>query len=145
MDFKQFSLAINHTKVSRFVDDLAAGKIMATRCKKCQKNFYPPRADCAICMSSEMEWIELKGSGKLATYTTINVPPDHFTEHYEKSVPFAKYRYQPCPIGILEMENGIKIMGWIPEIKNISVGMELEAVPAILPDEKRITIVLKAP
>ena len=94
MDFKNFSLAINHTRASRFADDLAAGRITATLCRSCKKEYYPPRADCALCMSSDMEWIELKEKGKLLTYTVINVPPDHFAEHHEKSVPFARYQYR---------------------------------------------------
>src|SRR4030042_127846 len=65
MDFKNFSLAISQTKVARFAEDLAAGKIMSTVCKKCGKSYYPPRADCPECMSSNMEWKELQGEGIL--------------------------------------------------------------------------------
>jgi len=141
MEFKDFSLFLNHTKVKRFVDDLASGKIMGTKCKKCGLNLYPPRADCPECYSSEMEWVALKTQGKLATYTMIYVPPDHFTTILQ--MPFSKFRFEPCPIGLLELENGLRIMGWIPKVnpKEIKVDMALKAEPQVLPGGK-VTIVL---
>jgi uncharacterized OB-fold protein len=141
MEFKDFSLFLNHTKVKRFVDDLASGKIMGTKCKKCGLNLYPPRADCPECYSSEMEWVALKAQGKLATYTMIYVPPDHFTTILQ--MPFSKFRFEPCPIGLLELENGLRIMGWIPKVnpKEIKVDMTLKAEPQVLPGGK-VTIVL---
>lgn len=143
MEFKKFSLAIGQTKVSRFADDLAAGKIMSTSCKKCGKSYYPPRADCSACMSSEMEWKPLNGEGKLATFTRIHVPPEHFAIR-QPLMPFSSVQFEPCPVGIIEVEGGLRIMGWMPKIdlKRIKVGMKLKASPQILPDGK-ITIVLE--
>ncbi|HIC85601.1 MAG TPA: DNA-binding protein, partial [Desulfobacterales bacterium] len=34
------------TKVNDFVSYLEQGKVMGTRCKKCNLMFFPPRADC---------------------------------------------------------------------------------------------------
>ena len=143
MDFKNFSLAISQTKVARFADDLAAGKIMSTVCKKCGKQYYPPQADCPECMSSDMEWKELKGEGKLVTFTKIYVAPDHFAVR-QPQMPFSSTAFEPTPIGILEVEGGMRVMGWIPkvELKKIRVGMKMRALPQVLPDG-RITIVLE--
>jgi hypothetical protein len=77
MEFKKFSLGVNQTKVARFADELAAGKIMATQCKTCGVKYYPPRADCSACMHSEMEWKPIEGEGTLVTFTKIYVPPEH--------------------------------------------------------------------
>ena len=144
MDYAQFSLRIADTKVHQFADYLAEGKVMATRCKKCGREDYPPRADCANCMSSDMEWFELDSEGKLATYTVTYVAPDHSGKGDENLMPFCKYRYEPCPIGILEMANGLKVMGWIPDIpsRDIKVGMSLKAVGETLRDWK-VTVIFK--
>jgi len=144
MDFSQFSLHIKDTKVHQFVDYLAEGKIMATRCRKCGAEHYPPAADCAKCMSSDNEWFELSGGGKLVTYTMIHVAPNHFGKGEEKVIPFGKYRYQPCPIGIVEMAKGLKVMGWIPDIppNDIKVGMSLTPVAETLQDGK-VTVTLR--
>jgi hypothetical protein len=143
MDFKNFSLAISQTKVARFADDLAAGKIMSTVCRKCGKRYYPPRADCSECMSSDMDWKELKGEGTLVTFTKVYVAPGHFAVR-QPMMPFSSVAFEPTPIGILEVEGGMRVMGWIPKVdlKKIHVGMKMRASPQILPDG-RITIVLE--
>ncbi len=143
MDFKKFSLAISQTKVARFSEDLAAGKIMSTICKKCGKKYYPPQADCSGCMSSEMEWKALKGEGTLVTFTKIYVAPGHFAVG-QPLMPFSTVAFEPSPIGVLEVEAGLRVMGWIPKVdlKKIRVGMKMRAFPQTLPDG-RITIVLE--
>ena len=143
MEFKNFSLFINQTKVNRFTDDLAKGRIMSTLCKKCGKQYYPPQADCPSCMGSEMEWKELKAEGKLLTFTKINVPPEHFAVR-QPLMPFSNIQFEPTPIGIIRGEEGLPIMGWIPkvDIKKIKVGMRMKASPFTLPDGK-ITIILE--
>ncbi len=143
MEFKNFSLSINQTKVSRFAEDLANGKIMSTLCKKCGKEYYPPRADCPSCMESEMDWKELKTEGELLTFTRIHVPPEHFAVR-QPLMPFSSVQFEPCPIGVIAVENGLPIMGWIPkmDVKKIKVGMKMKASPFTLPDGK-LTIVLE--
>ncbi|NWF92384.1 MAG: Zn-ribbon domain-containing OB-fold protein [Syntrophaceae bacterium] len=144
MEFKDFSLAFSQTKVGRFAKDLAEGRIMMTVCRGCGKKYYPPRADCSHCMGSEMEWKPIKGEGSLVTFTKIYVPPEHFALR-QPLMPFSTVQFEPCPIGILEVEEGLRIMGWMPkmEIQKIRVGMKLKASPQILPDGK-VTIVLEA-
>jgi len=143
MEFKNFAIAISQTKVARFADDLAAGKIMSTICKKCGKRYYPPRSDCSSCMTSEMEWKPMSGEGKLVTFTKVHVPPEHFALR-QPLMPFSSVLFEPCPIGILEAEEGLRIMGWMPKIdlKRIKIGMKMKASPQILPDGK-VTIVLE--
>jgi uncharacterized OB-fold protein len=143
MDFKNFSLYISQTKVNKFVDELAAGKFMATVCKKCGKKYYPPVADCSNCMQSDMEWRQINGRGTLATFTKIYVPPDRFAVRQPR-MPFSTIQFEPCPIGLIEVEDGLKIMGWIPklDVKKIKVGMKMKASPQVLLDGK-ITIVLE--
>jgi len=144
MEFKNFSLNITQTKVNRFVDELAAGKFMATICKKCGKSYYPPLADCSNCMQSDMEWRQIRSEGSLVTFTKIHVPPEHFAVR-QPLMPYSSVQFEPCPFGIIEVEGGLKIMGWMPKInlKKIQIGMKLKATPQILPDGK-ITIVLEA-
>jgi hypothetical protein len=143
MQFKDFSLYINQSKVGRFAENLAAGKITATLCKKCGRKYYPPRADCSRCMGNEMEWKPLEGTGRLISFTKIYVPPDHFAAR-QPLMPFSAVKFEPCPVGLLEVEDGLRIMGWIPKVDSgkLRVGMELKALPQILPDG-RVTIVLE--
>ena len=143
MEFKDFSLNISQTKVGRFAEELAAGKIMATVCMKCGKKYYPPRADCSVCMESTMEWRPIEGVGNLVTYTQIYVPPEHFAIRLPL-MPFSRIQFEPCPVGLVEMEDGIRVMGWMPKMdsKKIRIGMKLKPFPRILPDDK-VTITLE--
>ena len=72
------------TKTSKFVDLLTEGKIEGTVCKKCGAKFFPPRADCASCLSKDMDWFEIPKKGKLETFTVASYAPFGF----EKDCPY---------------------------------------------------------
>ena len=142
MQFRDFTLNINQSKVGRFAEELAQGRIVSTVCKKCGKRYYPPRADCSACMEGEMEWKAIGGEGRLLTFTKIYVPPEHFSIPQPR-MPFSSVQFEPCPVGVVEVEDGLRVMGWIPkvDVKKLRVGMEMKASAAALPDG-RVTIVL---
>ena len=66
------------TKVNDFIDHLESGKVMGTRCNGCGRMFFPPRADCFACLASDMEWNEVKGPGRLVTYSRLEYAPVGF-------------------------------------------------------------------
>lgn len=140
MDFKNFSLMLNETKVAPYADSLAQGKIMATRCKKCNGEYYPPQSDCSQCLSKEMDWFECPSEGKLVTFTQVMVLPEHFALP-RSSIPFSKAVLTPSPVGILEVKEGIRIMGWIPKTMagDLKVGDRMKANAHTL-DDGRVTI-----
>jgi len=94
-------------------------------------------------MQSDMEWKQISHEGTLATFTKIHVPPEHFAVR-QSLMPFSSIQFEPCPIGLLEVEGGLKIMGWMPkaDVKKIKVGMKMKAMSQVLPDGN-ITIVLE--
>jgi uncharacterized OB-fold protein len=93
-------------------------------------------------MKSDIEWRSIKGQGRLVTFTRIQVPPEHFAP--KTPMPFSSITFRPCPVGLLEVQDGLRIMGWIPdiEINDIRVGMSMRATPKIL-DDGRATIILE--
>jgi uncharacterized OB-fold protein len=103
------------TKVNDFVTHLEEGKVMGTKCKKCGAVFFPPRADCAQCLSSDMAWFEVTGVGKLLTYSKLEYAPIGFGD----DLPYA--------IALLDYGD-YKVFGRIaddvPE-DEIAVGMEM--------------------
>jgi uncharacterized protein len=103
------------TKVNDFVTHLEEGKVMGTKCKTCDAVFFPPRADCDKCLSSEMEWFEVTGKGKLVTYSKLEYAPIGFGE----DLPYA--------IALLDYGD-YKVFGRIaPDVpeNEIEVGMEM--------------------
>jgi uncharacterized OB-fold protein len=101
--------------IEQFYKFLQQGKLMAGKCQKCGKIHLPPRPLCDNCYSQQFSWIQVSGKGKLVTYTVINVAPAQF----QALAPYA--------VGIVELENGLKIPGMIQDIKQeqLKIGMEL--------------------
>lgn len=77
-------------------------KLMGSKCKKCGALFAPPRGICTSCYSSDMEWVELKGSGKLAAYTVIYVgAPIMIQRGYDRKTPYVS--------GVVELDEGVRV------------------------------------
>jgi len=124
---------ISETKVADFIKYLEEGKIMATKCAKCGKLYFPPRADCPDDLSTEMTWQQISGKCKLLTYTTAYFAPTGF----ENDLPYT--------IALAECEENVKVYAFLSkDIKEneIRIGMELQLSPLKLPNG-RITYELR--
>ena len=124
--FKKFG-TVSFTSISKindFVDYLEQNKVMGTKCKSCGLTFFPPRADCYKCLSSNMEWFEVSGNGKLLSFSKLEYGPVGF----EKDLPYT--------IAILDYGD-YKVFGRLaPDLKesDVKVGMELKTVVNRLPN-----------
>jgi len=107
------------TKTNDFVTHLENGKVTGTKCLDCGAVFFPPRADCCHCLSSNMEWFDVSGNGRLVTFSKLTFAPIGF----EDDVPYC--------IALLDY-GSYKVFGRIssdiPEA-DISVGMQMKTVP----------------
>jgi uncharacterized protein len=79
------------TRVNDFIDYLESGKVMYTHCKTCGADFFPPRADCAGCLESQMEWREVSGTGKLVSYSQLKYAPVGFDGDLPYSIAMLDY------------------------------------------------------
>jgi uncharacterized OB-fold protein len=124
---------VSETKVADFVKYLEEGKIMATRCSRCGKLYFPPRADCPEDLSTDMTWEQLSGRCKLLTYTTAHFAPTGFQDDL------------PYTIALAQCEEGVKVYALLSEDidkKEIHIGMNLQLAPLRLANG-RITYELK--
>ncbi len=113
-------------KAADFVTYLEQGKVMATRCRKCGTKYFPPKVDCPKCLLSDVDWIEIKGSGRLNTYTVVNYGPSGFEDD------------TPYTLAIVDFRD-IRTFGRLSkDIKenDIQIGMRLKVVPVKLPDDR---------
>ncbi len=77
-------------------------KIMGSRCKKCRTLYLPPRAKCTACYSDDMEWVEMKGTGKLAAFTCISIGPAFMAEEgFDRKNPYCT--------GVVKLDEGVRI------------------------------------
>jgi uncharacterized OB-fold protein len=104
------------TKMAKFVDLLAEGKVEGTVCKDCGAKFFPPRADCAKCFSKNMDWFEMPKKGRLETFTTAYYAPFGFEAD------------PPYTMGVVDFGSGLKLFARLAkEIKpeEVKVGMDV--------------------
>ena len=77
-------------------------KLMGSQCQKCGTLFSPPRPICIKCFSREIGWVELKGKGKLTTFTCVNIgPPWMIEQGYDRMHPYWS--------GVVALEEGVSI------------------------------------
>jgi len=112
------------SKINDFISNLEQGKITGTRCTDCGMQFFPPRADCYKCLSSNMEWFDVSGTGKLVSYSKLEYAPVGFEEDLPYSIALLDY-------------GAYKIFGRISKNltdDEIEVGMEMKTVVNELPN-----------
>ena len=103
---------------------LAENKLMGSKCAQCGAVFTPPRPICTSCHATEMEWIEMKGTGKLAGFTCITVGPSFMAEEgYDRNNPYC--------VGVVELDEGTRVDARIEGVDaanpdTIQVGMPLK-------------------
>lgn len=102
--------------IESFYKFVSERKIMAARCSECGTLLLPPRPVCTKCLSTDFKWVELRGNGKLLSYTVIHVSPVQF----ESMAPYT--------VGIVELEDGPHLPGMIRDVEpeKIMVGMDLK-------------------
>ena len=124
--FKKFG-TVSFTGISKtndFVDYLKQGKVMGTRCKGCGLQFFPPRADCYQCLTSDMEWFEIAGAGKLLTYSKLQYGPVGFEGDLPYCIALVDY-------GDYKVFG--RISGDLAE-DQIEIGMDMKTVVNTLPN-----------
>ncbi len=112
----------NDTSYEQFLNEQ---KIMGSKCKKCGALALPPRPICVSCFGSEMEWVQLKGTGKLAAFTSIVVAPPYMVKE-------GFHRNNPYVVGVVELDEGVKAVARIIGVdgkkpEQIKVGAPLKA------------------
>ena len=102
--------------IEQFYKHINQGKLLGGRCIKCGKVHLPPRPLCDNCYSKDFEWTEIPSRGKLVTYTVIHIAPSQF----QSMAPYA--------MGIIELANGLRLLGMINGMapEQIKMGMELK-------------------
>jgi len=108
------------TKMAKFVDLLAEGKVEGTVCKDCGAKYFPPRADCAKCFSKNMDWFEMPKKGKLETFTTAQYAPFGFEGD------------PPYTMGVVDFGGGLKLFARLEKgIKSeeLKVDMDVKIRP----------------
>ena len=92
-------------------------RLVGNRCLTCGTVYFPPRTLCPKCRrKGKLEKYQLKGEGKIHSYTIIHAPPAGF----EKRVPYC--------IAIIELDEGPRITGEVVgDFSLIDIGVRVRA------------------
>ena len=113
---------INDYQFERFLEER---KLMGARCTGCRTLFVPPRVICSRCHSSDMEWVETKGEGRLVAFTCIAIgTPVMIEEGYDRNNPYCS--------GAVELVEGPRVVARIEGVdtlnpETIKVGTPVKA------------------
>ena len=101
-----------------------AREIYAYKCRLCGTMHYPFRMVCKGCKQNdffEFDTVPLPKTGKLLTFTTVyNLP--------------AQYEVATLGLGIVELENGMRMLGQI-EIDDPQIGMAVKGSVEVVREE----------
>ncbi|MFX1451972.1 MAG: Zn-ribbon domain-containing OB-fold protein [Promethearchaeota archaeon] len=107
--------------MSKFLQGLKNGKIIGIHCKRCERIIVPPRMFCEYCFGPTEEWIELKDTGTIETYSVSYLDPD------------ARRIKDPILVGVISIDGASPqhgFMHYFGEMNKdeIKIGMKVKAV-----------------
>ncbi len=98
-------------------------RLMGVRCRACGNLAVQSRPMCPACHSSDMEWHQFSGKGRLSTFTCISIVPVYMAaQGYGRDNPYCT--------GIVTLEEGPRISARILGVdggnpQSIKTGMDL--------------------
>lgn len=85
------------------------GKLVASRCVKCDLNYLPPRIYCERCMSKLGDYVEVENKGTVETFTTCTLDSDG--KALPKPVTVALVRFPLTHGGLIHRTKGQVAIG----------------------------------
>ena len=63
---------MNETLSKPFWEATKRHELVMPRCRTCSKIFFYPREQCPNCYSSDLDWTQVSGKGRLYTFTVVH-------------------------------------------------------------------------
>jgi uncharacterized protein len=84
---------------ARFWEAAKAHKLLLPRCNACGRFWFPPSQRCAHCLSTDFDWQEASGRGRIYSFVVF-----HRVYHpaFESDVPYA--------VAIVELDEGPRLL-----------------------------------
>src|SRR5918995_108981 len=107
--------------ISRYLAELKEGRLIARSCRKCERVMIPPRMFCERCFRATDEWVYVKDTGKIFTFSLCYVSWD------------VRRLKQPEIPAVIEIDGASPGMGILHVVKKITpkkvqIGMAVRAV-----------------
>jgi hypothetical protein len=114
--------------ISRFLNELKNGKLIGVKCNKCRRIMFPPRMYCELCYKPIDEWVYVKDTGTVQTFSISYIDPD------------ARPLDEPVIVAVIAVDGASPNMGIMHilgevEPEKVYIGMKVKAVWK--PEEER--------
>lgn len=110
--------------VGRYLDGLKDGKLTGKKCTSCNRIMIPPRMFCELCFKETGDWVELKDTGTVNTFSICYVNWD------ASRLPAGAMPHLPAVVEIDGASEGMGILHVLGEVdpKEVKIGMKVKAV-----------------
>ena len=107
--------------IGRFLEGLKEGELWARKCNNCGRTLIPPRMYCEECFRPTDQWVKVKDTGTVNTFSISYVNND------------ASRRKDPILVSVVDIDGASPQMGILHllgevEPKKVFVGMKVKAV-----------------
>jgi uncharacterized OB-fold protein len=107
--------------ISHFLEELKEARIVGRRCNHCNRTLVPPRMFCEQCFRATDEWVQVKETGTINTFSVSYVNND------------ASRREQPLLVAVINIDGASQGMGFLHLLGEVDpskvyVGMNVRAV-----------------
>jgi len=103
----------------KFWTGLSEGRLLTTFCEDCGHLTFPPKAHCPSCWARQVNWRDLRGQGRLYSYTINHVAP-------------RKLRDQaPYAVGIVDLDEDVRVFCRLldePTMDDIGSAIQMVAI-----------------
>ncbi len=68
-----YKFKFNITHIQPFLEKLKERKLVGLQCSSCNRVFFPPRFVCGKCLVKPDRWVDLRETGRIASFTITYV------------------------------------------------------------------------
>ena len=126
--------------IQSYLEYINSKKLMGSKCKKCGAVDVPPRKLCIKCNSTDVDWIEMSGNGKIAAYSCISVGTTFMVDKgYSMKKPYC--------FSVIKLNEGPMVSGQLlgvdetkPDTIKIETPVKIKFIETDLKGETRVDL-----
>ena len=108
-----------------FFEEAREGRLSAIRCGNCGELAIPPKELCPSCHERRWELVPLHGTGSVASFTVIRIPPR------------GRLAEAPYAVAVVKLDEGVSLLGRIVDIPldALTAGLSVRFRPVLLGEQ----------
>jgi uncharacterized OB-fold protein len=108
-----------------FFEEAREGRLSAIRCGSCGELAIPPKELCPSCHERRWELVPLHGTGSVASFTVIRIPPR------------GRLAEAPYAVAVVKLDEGVSLLGRIVDIPldALTAGLSVRFRPVLLGEQ----------